>query len=337
MGNPAPITPFAFFFANPTTVYVADEGSSGNPDEVPLAGLQKWKLIGGKWTMLYTIQNGLDLGVPQNVPGYVDYNTGDPVPTTTTGLRNLTGIVKPDGTVTIYAITAQSSSISGGEPDPDRLVAVSDPIDATTLPRSDQFITLQESGAGQVFRGVAFAPCGFGATTLNGNLTIPAAGRCTLNGTTVNGNLTVDGALVASGATIRGNVQAQQAQFVTLNDATVNGNVQVDQLLSNPPASGENFICDSLINGNLQIQQSSSDSPWDIGQLSTDSPVGPCAPATANTLRGNLQFQNNNALGLISHNSINGNLQCQNDTPPASGIRGSNSVRGNKQGECSGL
>ena len=144
-GAAAPITPFAFFFANPTTVYVADEGSSGNTAEVP--GLQKWELVSGTWTLLYTIQNGLDLGVAENVSGY-------PVPTTTTGLRNLTGTVNQDGSVTIYAITAQSSSISGGEPDPDRLVAVSDPIDATTPPGSDTFITLQESGAGQVFRGV---------------------------------------------------------------------------------------------------------------------------------------------------------------------------------------
>ena len=321
-GAAAPITPFAFFFANPTTVYVADEGSSGNSAEVP--GLQKWELVDGTWTLLYTIQNGLDLGVPETITGY-------PVQTTTTGLRNLTGIVNQNGTVTIYAITAQSSTISTGEPDPDRLVAVSDPIEATTLPGSDTFITLQESGAGQVFRGVAFAPCGFGATTINGNLKIPAGGRCALSGTTVNGNLTVDGALVANGATIRGNLQAQQAQFVTLNDATVNGNVQVAQLLSNPPASGKNFICDSLINGNLQIQQSSSDSPWDIGQTL------PAVSCSENTVKGNLQFQNNDAQGLISNNSINGNLQCNNDTPPASGIPGSNSVRGNKQGECLGL
>lgn len=320
-GAAAPITPFAFFFANPTTVYVADEGSSGNPAEVP--GLQKWELVSGTWTLLYTIQNGLDLGVAENITGY-------PVPTTTTGLRNLTGIVNQDGTVTIYAITAQSSSISGGEPDPDRLLAVSDPIGATTLPGSDTFITLQESGAGQVFRGVAFAPCGFGATTVNGNLKIPAGGRCALNGTTVNGNLTVDGALVASGATIRGNVQAQDAEFVALNRTIVDGNLQVARLQGNPPASGENFICDSLIGGNLQIQQSSSDSPWDIGQA-------PPAFCLGNTIKGNLQFQNNDAQGLISNNSINGNLQCQNDTPPVTGIAGSNTVGGHKQGECSGL
>ena len=100
---------------------------------------------------------------------------GYPVPTFTTGLRNMTGRVNHDGTVTIYAITAQFSSISGGEPDPTRLVEITDRLSATTLPtiaadfrRGDDddrdlenFMTLQWSRAGEVFRGVALAPCGF--------------------------------------------------------------------------------------------------------------------------------------------------------------------------------
>ena len=129
--------------------------------------------------------------------------------------------------------------------------------------------------------------------------------------------------------------QGDHAQFVALNGTTIDGNLEVDHLLSNPPATGLNFMCDSLIGKNLQIQNSSSDSPWDIGQLSTDTPVGPCA--AANLVKGNLQFQNNGAQGLISHNSINGNLECANDIPPASGVPGSNTVGGHQLGECSGL
>lgn len=98
---------------------------------------------------------------------------GYPVPTFTTGLRNLTGRVNGDGTVTIYAITAQTSTISGGEPDPTKLVAVTDVIAATQLPVVDDqdygqwsnyqgtlehFVTLQQSRSGDVFRGVAFSP-----------------------------------------------------------------------------------------------------------------------------------------------------------------------------------
>ena len=60
----SPLTPFAFFFANPTTLYVADEGNSTitlplaggqsatNLVTDPLAGLQKWVLVPGKLARL---------------------------------------------------------------------------------------------------------------------------------------------------------------------------------------------------------------------------------------------------------------------------------------------
>jgi hypothetical protein len=89
---------------------------------------------------------------------------GYPVPSTTYGLRNLTGKRNPDGSATIYAITAQWSGISGGEPDPTNLVVITDDVDATTSPSAgpggddETFLTLASSGPGQVFRGVAFAP-----------------------------------------------------------------------------------------------------------------------------------------------------------------------------------
>ncbi|HXP32335.1 MAG TPA: hypothetical protein VN832_14670 [Stellaceae bacterium] len=188
-GASSPLVPFAFFFANPTTLYVADEGnasipvldSSGKPvldangqpvvDYVsdPLAGLQKWVLVGGVWQLEYVLQDGLHLNEPQTIWGY-------PVPTRTTGLRNMTGKVNGDGTVTLYAITAQSSEISGGEPDPTELIKVTDVLAATHLPLDDRdndqffrdfddhgdslerFVTLQVSRPGDVFRGVAFAP-----------------------------------------------------------------------------------------------------------------------------------------------------------------------------------
>ena len=181
-GASSPLVPFGFFFANPTTLYVADEGnatvpvldSSGNPvldsngqPEVnfvsdPLAGLQKWVLINKVWQLEYVLQNGLGLNVPETIAGY-------PAPTTTTGLRNMAGQINGDGTVTIYAITAQVSEISGGEPDPTRLVMITDILDSTEIPAEDdtphshdgsvgKFVTLQQSPIGDVFRGVALAP-----------------------------------------------------------------------------------------------------------------------------------------------------------------------------------
>ena len=180
-GASSPLTPFGFFFADPTTLYVADEGNStitttdagGNAVTSlvsdPLAGLQKWVLAGGVWQLEYVLQAGLHLNEAVNVPGY-------PVPTFTTGLRNMTGRVNGDGTVTLFAITAQTSTISGGEPDPTKLVMITDVVAATHLPTDsggdrdsnrdgddrhgsvEAFVTLQASRAGEVFRGVAFAP-----------------------------------------------------------------------------------------------------------------------------------------------------------------------------------
>ncbi len=161
-GAPSPYTPFGFWFANPTTLYVADEGyanvdSNGNLIPDPLAGLEKWSLVGGIWQLAYALTAGLDLYQPKIVPDY-------PVATYTTGLRNMTGKVNEDGTVTIYAVTSQFSSISAGEPDPTRLVTIRDRLSAASAPAAntddalEAFVTLQGSKAGEVIRGVAFVP-----------------------------------------------------------------------------------------------------------------------------------------------------------------------------------
>ncbi len=162
-GGSSPLTPFGFWFANQTTLYVADEGNpntdaNGNLIPDPMSGLQKWSLVNRTWQLDYVIQNGLNLYKAENVAGY-------PVPTFTYGLRNMTGTTNWDGSVTIFAITSQFSSISGGEPDPTRLVMVVDQPGATS-PASgigalflDRFVTLQQSRGGDVFRGVALAPC----------------------------------------------------------------------------------------------------------------------------------------------------------------------------------
>jgi hypothetical protein len=157
-GASSPYTPFGFWFADADTVYVADEGNPnldamGNLIPDPLAGLEKWKKVSGTWQLLYTLRAGLHLYEAVNVPNY-------PVPTFTYGLRNMTGEDNGDGSVTIYAITSQYSTVSGGEPDPTKLVKITDSLAATNLPAGEQFETLLSSASGEVLRGVAFAPCG---------------------------------------------------------------------------------------------------------------------------------------------------------------------------------
>jgi hypothetical protein len=174
----SPYTPFGFWFANPTTLYVADEGYANlNPDGSccipdPLAGLQKWARVNGTWQLQYVIQNGLNLYQPQLISGY-------PIPTSTYGIRNMTGWNNGDGTVTIFAISAQYSSISGGEPDPTNLVGITDSLAATALPANEQFVTIQTSATQQVFRGVAFIPPAPGTTRQTQTINFQSVGSVT--------------------------------------------------------------------------------------------------------------------------------------------------------------
>ena len=75
----------------------------------------------------------------------------------------MTGRVNGDGTVTIWAITSTLSANGDQGADPNKLVKVTDLLSATTLPASGgnslgHFVTIQNAAAGEVLRGVAFAP-----------------------------------------------------------------------------------------------------------------------------------------------------------------------------------
>jgi hypothetical protein len=150
--------PFGIWFANAATLYVADEGDGVNTTANalnPNAGLQKWTLSAGTWHLDYTLQNGLDLGAQYKIAGL------DPsLYPATDGLRNLTGKVNRNGTVTIFAITSTISNSGDQGADPNRMVAITDRLAATSLPADEQFRVLDTAGFGQVLRGVAFTPCG---------------------------------------------------------------------------------------------------------------------------------------------------------------------------------
>jgi len=147
--------PFGIWFANATTLYVADEGdgvvTTANALN-PNAGLQKWTLSAGTWHLAYTLQKGLGLGVQYGVHGLA--SSLNPA---TDGLRNLTGKVNPDGTVTIFAITSTISASGDQGADPNRLATITDRLAATSLPADEQFNVLETAGFGQVLRGVALA------------------------------------------------------------------------------------------------------------------------------------------------------------------------------------
>jgi hypothetical protein len=167
--------PFGIWFANPTTLYVCDEGDLiYTPNQVingqvnvadagtlATAGLQKWVLttVNGSqtWVLEYVIQNGLNLGVPYSVADYpasIEPATG--------GCRNMIGVAHGN-TATIYAITSTISQNGDNGADPNKLVSVTDLISATqpaTNGYLDRFVTVRSARAGEAFRGVALAPEG---------------------------------------------------------------------------------------------------------------------------------------------------------------------------------
>jgi hypothetical protein len=167
--------PFGMWFANDDTLYIADEGSGDNTFSngqyvnstaaaQPNAGLEKWVFSAGSWHLAYTLQNGLDLGQPYTVPGYPTGlntgpgGTGGPWSPATDGLRALTGRVGRDGVATIWAVTSTVSGSGDTGADPDRLVAIDDPLRASTAPSWERFRTLRTAKPGQVLRGVSFTP-----------------------------------------------------------------------------------------------------------------------------------------------------------------------------------
>ncbi len=160
--------PFGIWFANANTLYVCDEGDgtlvapavNGNvadAQSLATAGLQKWSLINGTWVRQYVLQDGLDIGVPYSIKHYPTL-----LNPATGGCRNIAGTHNWDGTVTIYAITSTISANGDTGADPNKLVKVTDRVSDKTLPPAGgnlgHFTTVRSAEAGEVLRGVAFAP-----------------------------------------------------------------------------------------------------------------------------------------------------------------------------------
>jgi len=147
--------PFGLWFADATTLYVADEGA-GSAGANPNAGLEKWVLeADGLWHNVYTLQNGLHRGVQYAVPGL------DPaLSPATDGLRSLTGRVNGDGTVTLFAVTSTVSASVDQGADPNQLVTITDTLSFRTAGEAsgESFSVLETARFGEVLRGVEFVP-----------------------------------------------------------------------------------------------------------------------------------------------------------------------------------
>jgi autotransporter passenger strand-loop-strand repeat protein len=178
IGKSVNLSPENYFFANPTTLYVAD---GGNPKAGGLGdgGLQKWTLNTrtGVWSLDYTLNAGLPLSPDTATDG-------------TSGLIGLTGTLNANGTVTLFATTEGI-----GDLDQTYVVSVTDTVANMIVPANESFATLITENPGfsstavisgnteSNVRGIAEAPSAPTSMVISG-------GQVTSAGTTVsNGSL----------------------------------------------------------------------------------------------------------------------------------------------------
>jgi hypothetical protein len=168
--------PFGLWFAGANTLYVADEGDGTNTYDSATnlytdaaaqttAGLQKWifDTTSNTWKLAYTLQSGLNLGVPYAVKGFPSGNnavTGLPWTPATDGLRNFTGVVTDDHKVVIWAISSTVSGNGDQGADPNKLYMIVDDLknSAASGAVNERFWEVRKAGYKEVLRGVSFAP-----------------------------------------------------------------------------------------------------------------------------------------------------------------------------------
>jgi hypothetical protein len=168
-----PAAPFGLWFANADTLYVADEGDQFAGDTTlythaaaqTTAGIQKWifNSTTKTWSLAYTLQTGLELGVPYTVNQYPtgsNASTKLPWAPAADGIRNITGTVDNHGKATIYGITSTVSGNGDQGADPNRLVAVTDTLTNTDVAKAttEKFTIIRKAEFAEVLRGVSFAP-----------------------------------------------------------------------------------------------------------------------------------------------------------------------------------
>jgi hypothetical protein len=146
------LSPQQYFFASPSTVYVADSGQpkNGNANAAALGegGLQKWVLTNGNWTLAYDLVAGLNLVNNANA------NSATPTAPGVTGLFGLAGMVVGDQ-VELFATSYGLNEFS-----PSFLYEITDNINFTTESQAsgESFVTLYSAPSDVSIRGVAFAP-----------------------------------------------------------------------------------------------------------------------------------------------------------------------------------
>lgn len=143
-GQQINLSPAGYYFANASTLYVADTGKPKNgsaSNASGLGGLQKWSLVNGGWQLDYTVSDGLGL-------------VSNSLSSGTTGLLALTGQVVGDQ-VYLYA-----TNYTNGDLDQTYLFGLTDLLSNTGSAGkpAESFSVLATAPVGSNLKGVAFAP-----------------------------------------------------------------------------------------------------------------------------------------------------------------------------------
>ena len=266
--------------------------------------------------------------------------------------------------------TTTKAVVKGGPPAQCDGYDQGDSIASAILVRGGAVCTLVDSnvnGHVQVARGgtlILYGSVIKGDVSSRGGLLVVQTDSAGL-GTHINGQLQQTGGppVVVLGATIDSAVSisgeaASATPNVFCND-TVGGDLQVTSNAA-PSAIGEPLycgssggnnighaldvqrndvsagggafgICANAVGDDLQVTQNSGNWTIAVGDSSV------CGPGGGNAVSGDLIVQQNTIQLLVSDNEVGGNLSCAKDNPVASGIGGSNTVAGAKQGECANL
>lgn len=236
VGSSINLSPEGYFFADATTLYIAD---GGTPKEGGLGdgGLQKWSFSDGSWHLDYTLAAGLDLVANTATAG-------------TTGLIGLTGTVV-GGEVYLYA-----TNETVGDLDQKYVYAIADTLSATTLPADESFSAIVTAAADTNIRGISFAPTSSSETTAtlvvsSGAVvseTVTSGSTVTVqSGGTLSASAILSGGqvIVSAGGLDRGSTIAHGASETLLGSA-LGDVVQGTQLIS---AAGATATSETVYNG----------------------------------------------------------------------------------------
>ena len=162
--------PFGIWFADANTLYVADEGDGNLADVRRSTSCRACRsgcsIASARGPCSTRCRPGLasarpirSRATPRTRTG-INLATGSPWAPVTDGLRNITGRVNGDGTVTIWGITSTVSGNGDQGADPNQLVAITDDLTKAgpTPPAGESFVTVRAAAFGEVLRGVSFTP-----------------------------------------------------------------------------------------------------------------------------------------------------------------------------------